>query len=461
MTEVVVKHGGDALALCRKIGFPRDFILDFSLNVNPYGPPESAINALRSCMTNIKFYPDRSYSNLKESIAASIGAKANEIIVGCGATEIIHSILARFVKKGPVAIPLPTFSEYEAAARALDLKIKFIAPVGLNLDIEKVCDLVENKLVKCVMLCNPNNPTGELIDRSKLMQLIEVTEDNDVITIVDEAYMDLCEVNESLTSFVKDFHHLFVLRSLTKPFGFPGLRVGYAVCNSTIAEKYESTAISWRVGVLEEAATIASLQDKDFLESSKSRIFEEKRVLFDAISRIPGLRPLASRTNFFMIDLSATKISPANLKWRLLSYGVIIRDLTSVRGLERHSFVRVCVRRPEENKILLEALRNVIFSLGKLYPNNPECVEKKCHAKLEDCRLCFCPFYPCLDALTGGAFVPRTSGNLVWACTNCNWIHRSDVASFVIEELSRVDVKSADPEEILSIRRKALRKCTI
>jgi len=461
MTKVIAEHGGDALKLCRKIGFPRDFILDFSLNVNPYGPPESVINVLRSCVSDVKFYPERSYSKLRESIAAYIGVDGNEIIVGCGATELIHSILTRFVKKGPVVIPLPTFSEYEAAARALNLKIKFVTPLGLDLDIEKINDMVRKKSARCVMLCNPNNPTGQFIERNKLIQLVELAKDNDVIIIVDEAYLELSEMDYTLATLINDYHNLFVLRSLTKPFGFPGLRVGYAVCDSKAASRFESTAISWRVGVLEEAAALAALENRNFLESTKRKILEEKKTLFDAISRIPSLQPITSSTNFFMIDISATGMSPSNLKWRFLSYGVIIRDLTSVKGLHPNSFVRVCTRRSEENRILLEALKNILFSIDKFYPNNPECIEKTCHNKIEDCRFCFCPFYPCLDTHTGGTFTPRESGGIVWNCSNCEWIHRSDVVNFVLKELSSVDVKSADPEKILSIRRRALNKCSI
>jgi threonine-phosphate decarboxylase len=452
----VASHGGDALEFCVKLGFPADSILDFSLNVNPYGPPANVINSILSCVGLIRFYPERSYSKLREAISEYVGVSPEEVIVGCGVTELIHSILARFVKNGPVIIPLPTFTEYEAAAKGVGLSIEFVEPAGLDVDLEKTASLLKRASGGCLILCNPNNPTGWLLDHRFLSDLIASAERKGVTVLLDEAYIELSEGGRSLAQEAVRYKNVFVLRSLTKPFGFPGLRVGYAVCSRSAAERFEATAISWRVGVLEEAAAIAALKDRRFLEDSKSKIFSEKRRLVEEINSIGGLRAIRSDTNFLMVDLSRSRFSPKNLRWRLLSYGIVIRELTSVRGVSG-PYIRLCVRKPDENKILLEALRNIVYSMEKVYPNHPHCDKRECHTSPSiDCRLCFCPFYPCLDTATGGFFVKREGGGLVWNCSRCEWVHRSEVADLVLERLAGMDVRSSDPEDLLSVRKMVL-----
>jgi len=452
----VASHGGDALDFCAKAGLPVDSVLDFSLNVNPYGPPDNVMASISSRIKLIKFYPERSYSRLREAISKYVGVGPEEVVVGCGVTELIHSILARFVKNGPVVIPLPTFSEYEAAAKGIGLNVEFVDPVGLDVDLRRTASLLKRTFAGCLILCNPNNPTGRLLDYGLLSDLLSSAERNGITVLLDEAYIDLSEGGRSLAQDAVRHENVFVLRSLTKPFGFPGLRVGYAICNRRNAREFESTAISWRVGVLEEAAALAALKETRFLEDSKAKIFSEKRKLVEEINSIRGLRAIRSDANFLMVDLSHSHFSPKNLKWRLLSYGIIVRELSSVRGING-PFIRICVRKPKENRLLLEALRDVISSMEKVYPNHPRCDNKKCHTSFPiDCRLCFCPFYPCLDMATGGCFVERERGGLVWSCSRCEWVHRSEVADLVLEHLAGTDVRSADPETLLSIRKKVL-----
>ncbi|MEN3052032.1 MAG: aminotransferase class I/II-fold pyridoxal phosphate-dependent enzyme, partial [Candidatus Methanosuratincola petrocarbonis] len=152
ISSPVARHGGDAIEVSKRLGLPLESILDFSLNVNPYGPPASVYDAIRAHSSRIRFYPERSYSRLKSSIAGFLGVEDECVIVGCGSTELIHSILARFVRDGPVVIPLPSFSEYEAAAAALGLDTRFVSPIGLSVDLESTLGLVQDGAAKCVIL---------------------------------------------------------------------------------------------------------------------------------------------------------------------------------------------------------------------------------------------------------------------------------------------------------------------
>ncbi|MGC8936185.1 MAG: aminotransferase class I/II-fold pyridoxal phosphate-dependent enzyme [Candidatus Methanomethylicaceae archaeon] len=451
----IAEHGGDVFEVSEAIGLPPEYIIDFSSSINPYGPPPRALDSIKNSLQYIRFYPSRSYLRLKKSIAGYAGVEPEEVIIGCGATELIHSIIARFVR-GPMVLPLPTFSEFEVAAAAFGLEVKFIKPCGIRLNLDDATEIVKSENVGCVALCNPNNPTGEVLEKERVLKLIEAAAEVKTIVIVDEAYYELSEGVETLVHLTKDFSNLFVLRSLTKPFGFPGLRVGYGVCNPRLAERFEATAISWRVGALEEAAALSALEDLDFLKRSKEMIVSEKNRLHERIRSIRGLVPLPSRANFFMIETSESGLSPKGLRWRLLSHGVLVRDLSSVKGLPG-SYIRISARRSQENEVLIDALCNLISSMGKLYPNNPVCAKKKCHSfNMIDCRLCFCPFYPCFDRTTGGKFVEREAGGYIWSCADCLWVHRADVAERVIQELSGVDIGSLDPERLQDLRRRVL-----
>jgi threonine-phosphate decarboxylase len=453
--DAIAKHGGDVFDVSERIGLLPECIIDFSSSVNPYGPPPRVLDLIKSSLPHIKFYPNRAYPRLREGIANYAGVEPEEVILGCGATELIHSIIVRFVR-GPMILPLPTFSEFEVAAMALGLEVRLIEPCDLSLNLDEAIEVIQRERAGCVVICNPNNPTGEVLETKKILELIETAADANTLVIIDEAYYELSEGAETLANLARDFSNLFVLRSLTKPFGFPGLRVGYGVCSPKLAKKFETTAISWRVGILEEAAVLSALKEKEFLKSSKKMIAYEKRRLCEGIKSINGLVPLPSRANFFMIDINRSGFSAKNLRWKLLSYGILVRDLSSVKGLSG-SYIRVSVRQGRENEVLLDALRNLTSSIGKLYPNNPVCAERRCHSgRVEDCRLCFCPFYPCLDITTGGKFMEREAGGFVWSCKDCSWVHRKEVAEKVLQELSGFDMGSVDPERLLAVRRRVL-----
>lgn len=448
-------HGGDVFEIANLIKVPVENIIDFSSNVNPFGPPPKVLEAIASNLRLIKFYPDRNYSKLKEALASRSGVERDGIVVGCGTTELIHSILARFVRR-EVVIPIPTFSEYEVAARALGLNVVFVNPLGVNINIDGVVERASRMVSDgAIFLCNPNNPTGEVLEKRRIIEILEKAEERGAFVIIDEAYYDLSEGVESVADLTKEFSNLFVLRSITKSFGIPGLRIGYCICNPSKAREFEETAISWRVGILEEIAALSAISDTEFLRQSREKLIKIKKKFFELLKSIHGLNPMHSSANFFMIDISKSGFSSRNLRWRLLSYGLLIRDLSSVRGLS-DNYIRVAVRKEEENSLLIDALNNIINSTKKMYPNNPSCIEKKCHKVVFDCRLCFCPFYPCLDGRTGGKFVSRENGGIVWSCLDCLWVHRVEVADRVLEEVATVDIKRSDPEMLLKIRKELM-----
>ena len=461
------RHGGDALEACRMLGLPLDKILDFSLNVNPFGPPPELYKAIRSNMNRIKSYPTRSYTELKEAIvdylggcASSRGISEENIVVGCGAAELIHSFICRFARRGRVVIPLPTFSEYEAAVAAVNLSCAFVEPKGIKVDTDAMLDSASEKDTGMIIICNPNNPTGELLEPPFIGKLLDLTSAKGIYLMVDEAYMDLSDVGlkGSIAPKCLDYPNLIVLKSLTKIFGVPGLRVGYAVCGREAAKKFEETAISWRIGALEESAALAALGVKGFVESSRRMMIEEKARLVEELRNVPGVKVLDSKSNFVLMDIGETGMSPSNLKWRLLSHAVLVRELGGVKGLDGN-FIRVCVRGRKENELLVKALRDILLSTPKMGSFKvEECEYRPCHFEGQDCRICFCPFYPCFDTTTGGKFVRGRIGGKIWSCIDCSWIHKKGNTEKVIDELTGhgINVLTSEPGEILGVRKRVL-----
>jgi histidinol-phosphate aminotransferase len=477
-SSYLAQHGGDAFEVSKQTGLPLDKILDFSLNSNPYGPPNEVFAAIRSVTHEIKFYPSRSYTELREAIISYLRSfhgyklaleknggelklNRDNVVLGCGSTELIHSFFARFVRGRSVIIPLPTFSEYEAAASAHGIKCLKINPRGIAVDLDTVKATIEAGNAGCLVICNPNNPTGELFSTRTMLDLAEATSSKGVYMMVDEAYLDLSSASilESMIPAVEDFENLIVLRSLTKPFGFPGIRAGYAVASKKLARNFESTAISWRVGALESCAVLAAVGVKGFLEDSREKILTERPLLTKGLKKFDGLKVENSDANFAIVEISGTGFSPVNLKWRLLSHGVLIRELGGIQGLDGN-YIRICIRSKRENANLLRALENVISSAPKINSMEVQnhCNFRPCHFEGQDCRICFCPFYPCLDDHTGGKFVKSVKGGMIWSCTDCLWIHRSGPAAKIITELdaSNLNLLKSEPGEILKIRKKVL-----
>ncbi len=459
--STTAKHGGEALSTSREMAIPLAALKDFSLNANPYGPPKSVICAINTRLNMVRFYPDNSYKDLKETIASSIHARPANIIVGNGCTEIIHAFMSRFIRKGPLLLCLPTFSEYEAAAEALGINVCFVEPKDVGVNIDALKDEAIAKRASCIILCNPNNPTGEAISRQKVKEVLKLAQRESFYLMVDEAYMDFADAgaDASVIDLAPSSDCLVVLRSLTKPYGFPGLRVGYAVCSSALASNFDKTAVSWRVGTLEDCAGVAALNDRSFLASSKMNMAREKRFLKNGISKIGCLKVLESKSNFLFIDISESGFTPKNLKWRLLSHAVLIRELSDVRGISPN-FIRACVRDRPDNRLMLDSLRNIIkpniSSMGKR-----GCPYYPCHFPDQDCSFCKCPFYPCLDNLTGGFFAQRATNGRIWSCKECEWIHKKDVTGFVEGAFAEagLDIRRSTPDKILEVRKRAMKAC--
>lgn len=341
-----VPHGGIDFELSNSN------ILDFSSNISPLGTTKEIIQTIRKNLKDIERYPDPDSIRLRKRIGRYHGISKSHITVGNGAVEIIYTFCKGFISnKTPVLIPIPTFGEYEAAIRLNSGKISFFKTLDLNKDIEELLAKIPTK--GCLFLCNPNNPTGVLISKKNMLKILNQAYDKSTMVFIDECFMELTSrLHQSLVSKVKNYKNIFILRSLTKSFALAGIRLGYGIGSSPIVSILNKLNMPWNVNVLAQHAGIASLDDASKLIKVNKIIEKESEYLKEKISKLSGFYCYSSSTNFMLIK---TKIDSRLIQKKLLKKKILIRDCSTIRGLDNHH-IRVAIRNHKDNKQLVREL---------------------------------------------------------------------------------------------------------
>jgi threonine-phosphate decarboxylase len=350
MANLAFEHGGNIYEIERK--YKRKF-LDFSANINPLGLPQQVKIALYKNFERILHYPDSNAPELIKKISDYLKVNNQNILLGNGSTELIYLIVNAFKPK-TVLIPIPTFSEYEHAARNIKSRIKFI-----NLYEKEDFKLNPTRLgaSDIVFLSNPNNPTGNLVfTDSRLVEKL-----NNKLIIIDEVFIDFLpdEKKYSLIWKAVKSKRIIVLRSFTKFFALPGLRIGYLIAHKDIIKILKKYQIPWNVNALALKAAECILTDKSYIDKTRQFIEKERDFLFKEIIQIKNLKPYPSVTNFLLIKIEDKNLTSTLLAKRLIQKGILIRDCANFRGLDKQ-FIRVAVRRHRENIELVEALKDCV-----------------------------------------------------------------------------------------------------
>ena len=359
-------HGGEVWEVMSRTGLRRDEIIDFSANVNPLGPSPLALESIKNNLDCIPYYPDSDCNLLREAIAKYLGGISREnVILGNGSTEIIHLFAEVFIERGDSAlIPVPTFGEYEKAVRKMGGKPRYIR-LSRNFHIDLESFLNEMEGAKIIFLCNPNNPTSTLILYDSLLKIVEKAYEEEALVFLDESFIEFVDEKKrfSMVREVEKYPNLFVLRSFTKVFGLAGLRVGYGVAHSEVASLLLRAKVPWNVNCLAQAAAIAALNDDEYLRRTWRLIKDEKAFLLRELRRIRGFKVFPAQANFILINIRDSGFTAAELKERLLKYGILIRDCSSFRGLDEY-YIRVAVRTRWENEKFIKSLRDILNSRG-------------------------------------------------------------------------------------------------
>ncbi|MDP2928023.1 MAG: threonine-phosphate decarboxylase CobD [Candidatus Omnitrophota bacterium] len=348
--ENLYQHGGNIYEIKQRRKTP---VLDFSANINPLGIPPRIKKLLNKQLKDLVHYPDPRAFRLVAALARYWKIKEENVLVGNGSTELIYLILNAF-RPDKVILPVPSFTEYERAARISGSQVRFIHMLEgegfcLNLDHINNCDML--------FMCNPNNPTGNLIVKTRA----DIENIPAKRIVIDEAFMDYVH-NEQAHTFIAQATRskkFIVLRTLTKFFALPGLRVGYVIAHEDNIKVFKRYQMPWSVNVLAQAAAEHVLNEDTFIQRSKQLIERERVFLYESLGRIKGLKPYPSVTNFLLIKIEDEWITSTCLKKRLLKKGILIRDCVNFRGLDRQ-FIRVAVRSHKENIRLMRALEECV-----------------------------------------------------------------------------------------------------
>jgi len=345
-----IPHGGPF-----SIIHPSSDILDFSSNINPMGISSLMRKTIKNQLDTIQIYPDSESTQLRKNLQRYTKIPSSQIVVGNGATEIIYNFCQAFLSnKTSVLIPIPTFGEYESAAKLSGVKVSFFKTMNLEKDIDDFISKIPNN--GCVFICNPNNPTGNLITKKTLQKIIILANKRKTLVFIDECFIELVpDHNESIIKLVKKYDNLFILRSLTKSFALAGLRIGYGIGSKQMISILNKIKIPWNVsGLAQQAASIA-LSHSSYLTKVKKIIKKESYYLINYISKLKGFQCNATSTNFILIK---TKTKSKILQKKLLKKKILIRDCSTIRGLN-DNYIRIAVKTRKENEKLIKALERL------------------------------------------------------------------------------------------------------
>lgn len=361
-------HGGNLIWAASLAGCPPAQILDFSASINPLGPPESAIAAIGANLDQLRAYPDPEYQSLRVALSQFHQIPADWILPGNGSAELL-TWACRDLASLTSRLITPAFGDYWRALSAFNARV-VACPLNLSglsrvpgasgqpgMELKELGSPLEQVLRSNVglLLNNPHNPTGQLFFRRTLIPWLEQF----ALVVVDEAFMDFLppEQQQSLLSVVQAYPNLVILRSLTKFYSLPGLRLGYAIAHPERLQRWQQWRDPWPVNSLAVAAAQAVLLDHPFQQQTWDWLRGARLQLFEGLSHLPGLQPYWGAANFLLVE---SQQPGSKLQAQLLrSSQILIRDCLSFPELGDR-FFRVAVRSTPDNQRLLESLAQIL-----------------------------------------------------------------------------------------------------
>jgi len=350
-------HGGDIYDFMKERDIEQKSVVDFSASINPLGTPENVLLSIKKHLKDIINYPDTGAAKLTDKIAETLNINPKSIICGNGSTELIY-LVPRAMRFQKILIPQPTFSDYERACRIacpecivtdhmLEHKNSF------DLEPGKFIDQTLSIKPDGVFICNPNNPTGRLIEKKTIIRIAEVMRKQKIYTIIDESFIDFCS-GGSVTNEVENNPYLVVLKSMTKFYALAGLRLGYGIFPLHIAKVLRECREPWSVNTLAQAAGIAALDENAYREKTMKVLHKQKIILEKGLKGL-GIDYIPSQANYYLLHTPRAK----KLAKRLTQRGIMVRDCSNFKGLD-HRYLRIAVKSQKQNILFLKHMEECI-----------------------------------------------------------------------------------------------------
>lgn len=340
-------HGGGV--------YGRTIKLDFSVNTNPLGTPPAAIRAVVESAGLLCQYPDPGCGALVSALAEREGVPEACVLCGGGAAELIFSYCLAVRPRRALELA-PTFSEYAAALEAAGCQVErhpLRAEEGFAAT-DALLEVLSDADWDAVFLCNPNNPTGQLLDPALLEEVFRRCRRRGIRLFVDECFLDLSDgwANRSLKKYILEYNGIFILRAFTKTYGMAGLRLGYCLSgDGALLSAMSRLTQPWNVSLPAQAAGAAALGEEAFLAEARALIGRERPRLRGELEKL-GFTVCPSQANYLLFW------SPKDIFQPLLERGILIRDCSNYRGLGP-GWYRAAVKLPEENLSFIQALGEI------------------------------------------------------------------------------------------------------
>lgn len=353
-------HGGKVFSIARQLGVPTESILDFSASINPLGPAPGVRRAAAEAFKLARHYPETGSPALCSALADYLSLPVDNIAVANGSTELIHLVPRLFRRATGRALLLsPTFAEY---ANALDLagwqctSMTLCHENGFALDIGKIAEELA-KGYDLLFFCNPGNPTGKLYPLHEIEALYRFCRSSGCFFVLDEAFIDFAG-DSSAKNLLPTADSGMILRSMTKFFGFPGIRVGYSIASAEVTSRLKRFLPPWNVGVVSQAAALAGLADSAHCRRTAALVEKERRYLSGSLSKLNGVTVFEGAANYLLVRLD-NGLTAAGLQEKLLEKLILIRDCSDFEGLDNR-FFRVAVKGRAQNKKLLQTIAEAL-----------------------------------------------------------------------------------------------------
>lgn len=355
-------HGGNIKEISRNYNIKSEDIIDFSANINPLGMPNSAKECIVDNLNQIEKYPDISYFDLREDIQVYENSRlghdivsGDNIILGNGAAEVIYNVV-RAVNPKKTMIMAPTFSEYEEAVTSISKETVLYELKECD-DFKLTEDILNsiNNDIDMIFICNPNNPTGSLVSRELLLKIIKKASMTDSFVVIDESFLDFIRDDFSMIIYLNEYDNLIIIKSLTKFFAIPGLRIGYGLCgNKYFSQKTATMSAAWNINIFADICARTCLKDKKYIDDSIDFMEKERIYMYNELKKVNYLKVYEPSVNFIFFKVK----NEIDLKKELLNKSILIRSCSNYHSLDERYF-RIAVRTHEENIKILNALNSI------------------------------------------------------------------------------------------------------
>lgn len=330
-------------------------------NESAYPPLASVQEAICEVASKANWYAEDPCEciELRTKLAAYTSLQPENITLGNGSMELLDILFQTFVGEpgvDEVIMPAPDYSAYTIRARLFGPRVWLaIGGEDSSLIADGMLSAISPR-TKFVLLSRPNNPTGKVMASADIERLLRAG----VVTVVDEAYVELADEGTTVAPWIREWPNLIVMRTFSKAFGLAGLRLGYLLASPEVITYANRVRHAFNVNLVAIAAALASLNDMDNVRARISELCQTRDWLTAELARMPGLRPIPSQGNFVLVDVAESGKKAKEFVDGLFERGVFVRDFSTKKGLEPDRYFRITVGLPEDMKRLVAALSEML-----------------------------------------------------------------------------------------------------